>query len=231
MTKTNPISAVIKDRIKQANKSAFANQNIAEFIQAGELDKLTTEVEEKVQALLDSLIIDTENDHNTKDTAKRVAKMYMQEVFHGRYEEEPPVVDFPNAANLNEIYTVGPIRVRSCCSHHMVPIVGEAWVGVLPSNKVIGLSKFSRIVHWYMSRPHIQEEAAVALADHLENLLQPKGLALVIKAKHMCMTWRGVQEHNTSMVNAVMRGAFLADKSKKREFYAIIQAQGYSSHA
>lgn len=227
MNKQKPISATIRERIKKANKSAFSNENISAFIQEGELDLLVSEVEGKVQALLDSLIIDTDNDHNTQETAKRVSKMYVEEIFHGRYVEEPKSVDFPNAAKLNEMYTVGPIRIRSCCSHHLVPILGEAWVGVLPSNKIIGLSKFSRIIHWYMSRPHIQEEATVALADYLEELLEPEGLAIVIKAKHMCTTWRGVQENDTSMVTAVMRGAFSSNESSKREFYGIIQAQGY----
>ena len=115
---TEPISKTIKNRIKLDQASYFANDNIASYIQDGEIELLKNEVEEKLQSLLESLIIDTENDHNTIETAKRVSKMYLTEVFKGRYEQCPKVTDFPNAKKLDQIYTVGPISVRSACSHH-----------------------------------------------------------------------------------------------------------------
>jgi GTP cyclohydrolase I len=222
-----PISQIIRARLEAAGAPYFANDNISEFISDEERKELKKEIEGKLQSLFDSLVIDTQNDHNTKETARRVAKMYVDEVFKGRYHPMPKVTDFPNAKELDEVYTLGPITVRSACSHHFVPIVGQAWVGILPSDRVIGISKFNRIVDWVMSRPHIQEEAAVMVADIIENLIKPKGLAFVIKAQHMCMSWRGVKEPDTKMINSIVRGAFRADPHLKKEFFDLIRAHGF----
>ncbi len=220
-------SEAIRQRIISAGKTFVANDNIAPFLIDGDLDLLQGEVAERVQDLLESLVIDTENDHNTIDTANRVAKMFIREVYKGRYLPAPAVTDFPNAKNLDQVYTVGPVTIRSACSHHLVPIIGEAWIGVIPSDRVIGLSKFNRITDWVMARPQIQEEASVQLADYIENLIQPKGLAVVVKASHLCMTWRGVRESKTSMTTSVMRGAFMDNPAARAEFFSIIKGQGY----
>ena len=221
------ISQVIRDRVIAAGDPFFANDSISHHISEIEREELKKEIEGKLQGVFDSLIIDTANDHNTKETARRVAKMYVDEVFKGRYHPMPKVTDFPNAKELDEIYTLGPITVRSTCSHHFVPIVGQAWIGIVPSDRVIGISKFNRIVDWVMSRPHIQEEAAIMVADTIENLIKPKGLAFVIKAQHMCMTWRGVKEPETKMVNSIVRGSFRSDPSMKKEFFDLIRAHGF----
>ncbi|MEA5480285.1 GTP cyclohydrolase I [Pseudanabaena galeata UHCC 0370] len=221
------ISQVIRDRVIAAGDPFFANDSISHHISEIEREELKKEIEGKLQGVFDSLIIDTANDHNTKETARRVAKMYVDEVFKGRYHPMPKVTDFPNAKELDEIYTLGPITVRSACSHHFVPIVGQAWIGIVPSDRVIGISKFNRIVDWVMSRPHIQEEAAIMVADTIENLIKPKGLAFVIKAQHMCMTWRGVKEPETKMVNSIVRGSFRSDPSMKKEFFDLIRAHGF----
>ena len=221
------ISQIIRDRVIAAGDPFFANDTIAHHISDIEREELKKEIEGKMQSVFDSLIIDTANDHNTKETAKRVAKMYVDEVFKGRYHPMPKVTDFPNAKELDEIYTLGPITVRSACSHHFVPIVGQAWIGIVPSDRVIGISKFNRIVDWVMSRPHIQEEAAIMVADTIEDLIKPKGLAFVIKAQHMCMTWRGVKEPETKMVNSIVRGVFRQDSSMKKEFFDLIRAHGF----
>lgn len=228
MSKTN-ISQVIKSRILEEGGSFVANDNIADYIKDGELDLLQDEVKDKVQALLESLVIDTDNDHNTQETAKRVAKMYIREVFKGRYSERPPITDFPNAKALDEMYTLGPITLRSACSHHMVEIEGECWIGIMPSERVIGISKFARLLDWICSRPHIQEEMAVMLADEIETLIKPVGLAIVIKAKHHCMTWRGVKEKEISMVNSIVRGSIRENPSLKMEFFDLIKGQGYTA--
>lgn len=217
-------SDVIRSRIKQANGNFFANDNIHEYIKEGEKEQLQKEVEHNFQQLLNSLVIDTDNDHNTKETAKRVAKMFMNEVFKGRYDPMPTMTTFPNAKKLGEMYVLGPIDVRSACSHHFVPIIGECYVGIIPSDTVVGISKVTRLVDWVMSRPHIQEEAAVILADELEKLMQPKGLAIVIKAKHLCMTWRGVKQNGTFMTNSVMRGDFMDDAATRAEFFSIVDS-------
>lgn len=222
------ISEIIRQRIIDAGKTFNANENISEFIKEGEMDLLQAELESKMLEVLRTMVIDTDNDHNTKETAKRVSKMYLKEVFHGRYDTQPHITDFPNAKHLDEIYTIGPITIRSACSHHMVPILGQCWIGVLPSERVIGISKFVRLLEWIASRPHIQEEMSVMLADELERLINPIGLAVVIKAQHMCMTWRGVKESQTSMVNSIMRGTFKDDEGARKEFFDIIAAQGFS---
>lgn len=216
------ISEVIRKRIEAVNGKYHANDNIADYIHDDEIEQLQTEVQEKMQALLESLVIDTQNDHNTQDTAKRVAKMYLKEVFKGRYQPIPKATDFPNAKNLDQIYTLGPITVRSACSHHMVPITGRCWIGVIPSERVIGISKFVRIADWIMSRPQIQEEATVQLADVIEKIIKPRGLAVVVEATHQCMTWRGVKESNTAMTTSVMRGIFRESPASRTEFFSLI---------
>lgn len=216
-------SESIKTRIKLAEKTFFANDNISEFLNPEDITNLQSEVEEKMQAVLEALVIDTENDHNTNETAKRIAKMFMREVFAGRYDPMPKVTDFPNAKHLDEIYTLGPITVRSACSHHMVPITGRLWIGVLPSDRVIGISKFVRLANWVMARPQIQEEATVQLADIIESMINPKGLAVVVEATHQCMTWRGVRESDTKMTTSVMRGVFLDKPECRSEFFRLIK--------
>lgn len=210
-------------RLRAEGVSCSANDNIARALSASDLVLIEEAAEAAVAQLLRALLIDVDNDHNTRGTAKRVAKMYVREVFRGRYEPPPSTTDFPNARKLDEVYTLGPITVRSACSHHLVPIVGRAWIGVLPSDRVIGISKFVRLVEWVMARPQIQEEAAVMLADELEQRIAPRGLAVVIKAQHLCMTWRGVRETGTEMTTSVMRGTFRNDAAARDEFLRLIE--------
>jgi GTP cyclohydrolase I len=219
-----PVSVKIRERLLQARKRFHSNDSIADFVQPGELEALLDEVEHKMRGVLDSLVIDTENDHNTADTARRVAKMYVQEVFKGRYVHAPSITEFPNAEHLNELMIVGPITVRSACSHHFCPVIGKIWIGVLPNEhtNVIGLSKYARLAEWVMGRPQIQEEAVVQLADLIQEKTQPDGLALVMEASHYCMAWRGVKDMGSKMINSVMRGAFLKDPNLRREFLSLI---------
>jgi GTP cyclohydrolase I len=221
---TLPVSSRIRSRILRAGRRFNANDNIAAFLQPGDLDLLLQEVAGKMQGVLESLVIDTETDHNTQDTAKRVAKMYLQEVFRGRYMEAPPVTEFPNAEFLNELMIVGPITIRSACSHHFCPIMGRLWIGLMPNehSNLIGLSKYSRLAEWIMSRPQIQEEAITQIAELLMNKVTPDGLAVVMEADHFCMHWRGVRDSATKMVNSVMRGSFLRDAALRREFLSLI---------
>jgi len=223
-----PVSVKIRERIKAARRRFNANDNIAEFIQPGELETLLDEVEDKMKGVLSSLVIDTDNDHNTDDTARRVAKMYLKEVFQGRYVKSPEITEFPNAEHLNELMIVGPITVRSACSHHFCPIMGKIWIGVLPNEhtNVIGLSKYARLAEWVMGRPQIQEEAVVQLADLIQQKTQPDGLAIVMEASHFCMSWRGVKDVDSKMINSVMRGSFLKDANLRREFLSLIPRKG-----
>ncbi|QLQ00447.1 MAG: GTP cyclohydrolase I [Burkholderiaceae bacterium] len=219
-----PVSVKIRERVRAARKRFHANDNIADFIEPGELERLLDEVTEKMQGVLDSLVIDTAHDHNTADTARRVAKMYLNEVFKGRYVKGPTVTEFPNAEHLNELMIVGPITVRSACSHHFCPVIGKVWIGVLPNERtnVIGLSKYARLAEWIMGRPQIQEEAIIQLADLIQDKTSPDGLAIVMEATHYCMAWRGVKDMDSKMINSVMRGVFLKDPNLRREFLSLI---------
>ncbi len=219
------VSERIRKRLIERGVSYFANDNLAECIEPGELKELEAEVAIRIRQLLKSLVIDVDNDHNTMQTAQRVSKMYINEVFKGRYHEQPKVTSFPNVKHLDEIYTVGPITVRSACSHHFVPIMGNCWIGIKPGSRVIGLSKFSRVADWVFSRPHIQEEAVMILADEIEKLCEPQGLGIIIKADHYCMKLRGVKESQCSMVNSVVRGDFRHDSSLKQEFFELVRQQ------
>jgi GTP cyclohydrolase I len=223
-TDGTPVADRIRGRLVKAGRRFHANDNIAAFIEEGELDELRIEVASKIDGLLHALVIDTESDHNTQDTARRVAKMYLLEVFAGRYHAQPPVTEFPNVSHLNELMIVGPVTVRSACSHHMCPILGRIWVGVMPNehSALIGLSKYARLVEWVMTRPQIQEEAINQLAELLQDKMQPDGLAIVMEADHYCMQWRGVQDMESKMTNSVMRGSFLKTPDLRREFLALL---------
>jgi GTP cyclohydrolase I len=219
-----PVSERIRARILQAGRRCNANDNISGFIRPGEREALLDEVEGRVKAVLESLVIDTAGDHNTQDTARRIAKMYLNEVFRGRYDAPPAVTEFPNAERLNELMIVGPMTVRSACSHHFCPIMGRLWVGLMPNrhSNLIGLSKYARLAEWVMSRPQIQEEAIQQIADLLIDKVRPDGLAVVMEADHFCMHWRGVRDQGAKMVNSVMRGSMLKDAALRREFLSLI---------
>lgn len=219
------VSQRIRDRITQTNTRYHANDNISQFIEPGELDELLLEVEQKISSVLESLVIDTQSDHNTQETGRRVAKMYINEIFRGRYVAMPTLTEFPNASHLNELMIIGPLTVRSACSHHLCPIIGRVWIGVMPNehSNLIGLSKYARMANWIMSRPQIQEEAVVQLANALQEKMKPDGLAVVMEADHFCMHWRGVKDMDAKMINSVMRGSLLNDATLRSEFLSLIK--------
>lgn len=219
-------SSPLSIRLQAGNVPHHANANISDALMPGDLEAMQAEVAGHVLSILNALGI--EQDHNTADTPSRVAKMMVGEVFAGRYQPAPCVTDFPNVTDLDQIYVVGPITVRSCCAHHLVPIIGQAWVGVVPSGRVIGLSKFHRLTEWIMARPQIQEEATQHLADAIEQAVQPRALGLVVRAKHLCCTWRGVRDDGTLMTTSVMRGLFKTDGNARRELLALLAGQGFS---
>jgi GTP cyclohydrolase I len=220
-----PASERIRRRLRRQGRRFHANDNISEFIEPGELEELVDEVAAKMQAVLESLVIDTRSDHNTQDTARRVAKMYVTEIFRGRYLPPPTVTEFPNAERLNELMIVGPVKVRSACSHHFCPIIGKVWIGLMPNehSNLIGLSKYVRLTDWIMTRPQIQEEAITQVAEVLMTKVNPDGLAIVMEADHYCMHWRGVKDDEAKMINSVMRGSFLKDHTLRREFLSLIK--------
>jgi GTP cyclohydrolase I len=177
--------------------------------------------------ILEQLRIIPEVDHNTNRTAERWSKMLVRELCAGRFSECPVTTDFPNVAKIDQVYAVGPISIRSLCSHHFMPIRGQVWVGVLPGDRVLGLSKFSRIAQWVFARPQIQEEATEQLAATLQALINPSGLAVLVRAEHLCMTHRGVEEHETLMTTSVMTGAFRESESARSELLALVAGMGF----
>lgn len=223
-----PASQRIRERLVASGQRFHANDNIAAHLEHGELDELRGEVQQHLQAVLRSLVIDVDNDHNTRGTAQRVAKMFVDEVFGGRYVQAPAITEFPNASRLDEPMVIGPIMVRSACSHHLCPIVGRVWIGILPNARtnLIGLSKYARLTEWVMSRPQIQEEAVKMLANELQTRVQPDGLAIVMEAVHYCMHWRGVKDAHSAMTSCVMLGAFKSDSSLRAEVLSLMRLRG-----
>jgi len=223
-------SQIIKDRLKAAEKRFHSNDNISNYVNGIELDALQEEVQVAMQAVLEALVIDTENDHNTNETAKRVAKMFIRETFGGRYVTAPRVTSFPNMG-YEGLYMSGPISVRSTCAHHFQNIVGNCWVGIMPEKEVIGLSKFNRIIQHIAERPQIQEEMTTQIADALKEYAKTEHVAVVLKAEHHCMTHRGVKEHESDMTTAIMLGSFQTDPALKAEFYNILNTmKGHSGN-
>jgi len=220
MTRT---SDRIRARLQAARQPFRANDNIAAFIEPGELDALTEEVAERIDAVLQSLVIDTANDHNTKETGARVARMYIGEVFAGRYAPSPDLTAFPNVQSYDELYLVGPITVRSTCAHHLQNIRGSCWIGIYPGKNVLGLSKFYRLAEWIAARPQIQEEMTIQIADLLEAETAAEGIAVVVKAEHMCVTHRGVKEHASDMTTSVLRGVLRDSSDTRTEFFRLLQ--------
>lgn len=220
MNQEKNLSEIIRERIKNAGARFHSNDNISNFIQENEIDELVKEVACQMQGVLNALVIDTDNDHNTQETAMRVAKMFVKETFSGRYRPVPKVTAFPNMG-YKSLYTTGPISIRSTCAHHFQNIVGRCWVGIVPQDEVIGLSKFNRLVHHICERPQIQEEMTTQIADALKQYAKTEHIAVVVKAEHHCMTMRGVREHESDMTTAIMLGAFNDDPALKKEFYDI----------
>ena len=226
-TRAPSASDRVRERLLAAGTRFHANDNISAYLEPGDLDEIQAEVTGWLHEALRALVIDTDNDHNTRDTARRVAKMFVREVFAGRYVPTPTVTEFPNISRLNELMIIGPVTVRSACSHHLCPIIGRVWVGVMPneSSALIGLSKYARLVEWLMTRPQIQEEAIAQLAELLQEKMRPDGLAIVMEADHYCMQWRGVKDMDSKMTNSVMRGSFLKNPNLRREFLALLANQ------
>jgi len=207
----------------ERESSRFDNEIEAEIPPNGnyqlsemEISYMQSKIEEKYREILEIMHFDMEN-HNIQDTPKRVAKMYVRELFKGCYTAEPEITTFPNVNNVNQMVVVGPLDVKSTCSHHIVPFIGHAYIGYIPAGSLVGLSKFARILNWYMRRPQIQEELTEQIADYIENKLQPKGLGVYITAQHLCMSVRGVEQTETYADTCALRGIF-KDISVKTEF-------------
>ena len=204
--------------------SHFTNEVQRDSLKAEMVFKVSQEMEK----VLEHLHIDWENDPSMKETPHRVAKLLV-EVMRGRFDPKPEIKDFENTLHVDQLYTVGPIEIRSMCSHHLVPIIGEAWYGIIPNEdgRLLGLSKFARLADWIFARPHMQEEATKMLADEVESITKSRGLAVMIRAKHMCTVWRGVKQSNSAMITSDVRGLLRTDSSARNEFIQTIKGLGF----
>jgi GTP cyclohydrolase I len=213
-------------RIKDANKRFWAGDNISEFIYAGEKDKLIEEAAEKFEGVLDALIIDRHNDPNSHGTAKRLAKMYFNELMQGRYDRIPNATAFPNEGeNAYTGMLVVRSELKSVCSHHHQPVTGVAYIGVIPNGKVIGLSKYTRIAQWCARRGTLQEELANDIAREIQKATNAEHLGVYIQATHGCCENRGIMAHSSLTQTTVLYGAFKRDEGTKKEFMDNIKLQ------
>jgi GTP cyclohydrolase I len=225
MTDKSYISNVIRARAKKAGSRLFACDNLSEHIKHGELEKLVKEVEDKFKGVLQSLVIDTDNDPNSADTAKRLAKMYVYELLEGRFSPPPTVTSFPNEGS--ERYE-GMLCVRaelvSMCSHHHQPVKGVAIIGIIPTGYVIGLSKYVRIAQWCARRGTLQEELCNQIAREIMKATDTENVGVYIQATHGCMEHRGVMAHSSLTQTTVVHGLFHND-SVKSEFFNNVKMQ------
>lgn len=213
-------------RIKDAKKRYWAGDNISEFIHEDEKEKLIDEAAEKFEGVLDSLLIDRENDPNSQGTARRLAKMYFNELMRGRYDPIPHATAFPNEGET--AYTgmlVVRSELKSVCSHHHQPVSGVAYIGIIPNGKVIGLSKYTRIAQWCARRGTLQEELCNDIAREIEKATNAKNLGVYIQATHGCCENRGISAHSSLTQTTVLKGSFKDDSGTKKEFMDNIKLQ------
>lgn len=220
------ISEEIRKRIAKAGDRFFANDNISKHIKDGEKDKLIDELTTKFEGVLDSLVIDQVNDPNSMDTPRRLAKMYINEIMGGRYNAAPKVTAFPND-DVDTRYggmIVTRAELISMCSHHHQPVKGVAYIGLLPSTRVIGLSKYARVAQWCARRGTLQEELTQDIANAIANATGTKDLAVYVQATHGCCENRGIMAHSSLTQTCELRGQFF-NPSVKDEFLDYIRMQ------
>lgn len=224
------ISQHIRNRIKAAGARFWAGDNISQYIQPEEIDPLIDELHKRFDAVLDSLIIDRETDPNSKDTGRRLAKMYVNEIMSGRYEPAPDATAFPNDGNDRyEGMLLVRSELKSMCSHHHQPVNGVAYIGIIAAKKLIGLSKYTRIAQWCARRGTLQEELCNDIAREIMKATGSDDVGVYIQATHGCCENRGIMAHSSLTQTTVLRGAFYNDPGTKKEFFDNIKLQqGFS---
>lgn len=226
MDQEKNLSQVIRERIKKSGARFWAGDNISEFIKDSEKAQLINEVAEKFELVLQSLIIDTENDPNSKGTAKRLAKMYIQETMAGRYDVPPDATAFPNDSDARyEGMLVVRSELRSMCSHHHQPVSGVAYIGIIAANKLIGLSKYTRIAQWCARRGTLQEELCNEVAREIMKATDSENVGVYMEMEHGCCINRGIMAHSSLTQTTVLHGAFKSDVGTKKEFFDNIALQ------
>jgi GTP cyclohydrolase I len=220
------LGSAVRDRMKREGKRFWAGDNISEYIRPEEKRLLIQEATDAFETVLDALLIDRETDPNSKGTAKRLAKMYFNEVMSGRYEEAPDCTAFPNdSADRYEGMLVVRSELRSMCSHHHQPVSGVAYIGVIAANKLIGLSKYTRIAQWCARRGTLQEELCNNIAREIVKATDSENVAVYLESEHGCCTNRGIMAHSSLTQTTVLKGSFKHDASTKKEFFDNIALQ------
>jgi GTP cyclohydrolase I len=212
--------------MKQDNKRFWAGDNISEYVTESDKEHLINESTEAFEKALQSLLIDTENDPNSKGTAERLAKMYYNEIMEGRYVPAPNATAFPNdSADRYEGMLVVRSELRSMCSHHHQPVSGVAYIGIIAAHKLIGLSKYTRIAQWCARRGTLQEELCNNIAREIQWATESENVGVYLEAEHGCCLNRGIMAHSSLTQTTVLRGAFKDDATTKKEFFDNIALQ------
>ena len=220
------ISETIRNRIQSAGGRYWAGDNISEYILPEEYDPLIDELHARFDAVLDSLVIDRENDPNSKGTGRRMAKMYVNEIMSGRYNPAPDATAFPNEGDERyEGMLVVRSELKSMCSHHHQTVTGVAYIGIIAAKKLIGLSKYTRIAQWCARRGTLQEELCNDIAREIQKATGSDNVAVYIQATHGCCENRGIMAHSSLTQTTVLKGAFNEDAGTKKEFFDNIKLQ------
>ena len=216
----------IRFKMKRDNKRFWAGDNISDYLWEGDIEKLIDEATPAFEQVLDKLLIDRETDPNSKGTARRLAKMYFNEIMAGRYERAPDATAFPNdSADRYEGMLVVRSELRSMCSHHHQPVSGVAYIGIIAANKLIGLSKYTRIAQWCARRGTLQEELCNDIAREIMRATDSENVAVYVQATHGCCENRGIMAHSSLTQTTVLKGAFNSDPHTKKEFFDNIKLQ------
>ena len=223
---TMEISKIIRERVESAGDRYWAGDNISQHMSDNDRDLLVNELTEKFEGVLDSLVIDRANDPNSSGTARRLAKMYFNEIMAGRYEPEPDATAFPNdSADRYEGMLVVRSELRSMCSHHHQPVAGVAYIGIIAANKLIGLSKYTRIAQWCARRGTLQEELCNDIAREIMRATDSENVGVYVQDTHGCCENRGIMAHSSLTQTTVLKGSFNTDPGTKKEFFDNIKLQ------
>jgi len=220
------LSQALRNRMHLDGKRFWAGDNISEYIAESDRENLINEATLAFETVLDTLLIDRENDPNSKGTARRLAKMYFNEIMEGRYSAPPEATAFPNdSKDRYEGMLVVRSELKSMCSHHHQPVTGVAYIGILAAQKLIGLSKYTRIAQWCARRGTLQEELCNDIAREIQKATNSDNVAVYLEAEHGCCTNRGIMAHSSLTQTTVLKGAFNTDKGTKKEFFDNILLQ------
>jgi len=228
--KKTAVSVRIRNRLEEAGQRYYAADNISEYIKDGEKEELIEELTFKFEHVIDSLVIDRENDPNSKNTGRRLAKMYVNEIMGGRYSAAPDVTTFPNEDGRYDQLIVVRCDIKSMCSHHHQPVSGVCYIGCLPGKRLIGLSKYTRIAQHQAARGHLQEELTEKIAFKIQQLTESPAVGVYMRARHGCCENRGIRSANSSTQTTVLKGLLKTDSTLKSEFMHNIELQENNGH-